>query len=169
MVRLCLTGIIEVMLDMLAVMEDRVLWPDGHKIAWIVHVFGIIVWMGGLMLLTRLLAMHSRAADPARQRELGEVEKRVFGGSVLPGLLFALVGGIWGLIAYTPDSLKQGWFHAKLTIAVIFVAISFYCMYKMLDFSREQPTGPSSLLMSLHGLGGLLLLAVLFLIRFRPF
>ncbi len=151
-------------------LDPRLTWSTDHRIGWMIHILGIILWIGGLLYLTRLMLFHSKNATTDETHALMvRLEKRLFFVAVTPGLILALTGGIWCLLAYNMPSLKMGWFHAKLFIAVVFIAIQYVCMNNIFALEKGPPGRQIPMVFWLHHLLSLLLLLVLILIRFRPF
>jgi len=152
---------------------DRTLWSGPHKMAWIFHVVGVILWVGGLLLMNRRLGYLMKAAsDPSMQAafpKLIAMEKRMHKLVIIPGFLLTILAGLHSLMAYNQASLSMGWFHAKMTIAVIFLGLQVFTVKKLGEMERNPPKAYTPIYTIIHGISGLLLLAVLFLIRFRPF
>lgn len=87
-----------------------------------VHVIGIVFWVGGLLFLTKLLKFAAReGASPA----LAAFMSRAVHGLVLAGAALTLLSGFYQLffngMAYY---MKQGWFHGKLTLIILLVALT---------------------------------------------
>jgi putative membrane protein len=154
--------------------HDRALWSGAHKTAWIIHVIGIILWVGGLLLLTRLLGYHMKEVSRTNgegdfQEALFRIEKRMHWLVVVPGLALAVGGGLWALVGWNMPNMKMGWFHAKLTIAVIFAGLQLWTILTINKLAADPPKKKTPVFSIIHGCAGLLLIAVLFLVRFRPF
>jgi putative membrane protein len=159
--------------DAIVNVHDRAFWSDGRKIGWILHVLGIILWVGGLLLLTRLLGYHMKALGQPNgvsdQSILFRIEKRMHWLVVFPGLILALLGGLLNLIHYASANMKMGWFHAKLTIALIFLGLQIWTIIMVNKLAADPPSKKTPIFSIIHGLAGLLLIVVLILIRFTPF
>jgi uncharacterized membrane protein len=138
--------------DLLAVaptLADVNMTPP-HKIAWIIHVIGVILWIGGLLFLTRLLGYHMREIGKPDAKiamaALSRIELRMHHLVIVPGAILAITGGLWQL-TQQGHLMKEGWFHAKLTLVLFFIGLHIFSI--------------------IHGLAGLGLIAVLCLLRFR--
>ena len=149
---------------------DRNAWPNALRIAWIVHVIGVILWIGGLLFLTRLLGYHMKEVGKPDNRGAMEVltriELRMHHLVVVPGLVLALIGGLWQLLAQA-GFLREGWFHVKLTIVLFFFVLHGWCLVKILAIRANPPEKKTPIFSIIHGLSGLLLIAVLVLLRYR--
>lgn len=124
------------------------------------HVIGICFWMGGLLILTRVMAVNDGASQT-----LAKSVKRLWLGYALPGFILVLLSGLYQLnyrgFAYYFGP-GQGWFHMKLT-AVIVLAIITGLVWR--EVSRFQAGGVPNkkLLGALHGISALLLVLLVFL------
>jgi uncharacterized membrane protein len=83
-----------------------------------IHVFGIVLWTGGMFACLRLLAAHG-AAGKAAPEGLSLAERRT--AVVMDiGATIALLTGLYMLFYSPTQPLKQGGFmHAKLTLVVL--------------------------------------------------
>lgn len=87
-----------------------------------IHVFGMVLWTGGLLACLRLLAAHG-AAGKAAPEGLSLTERRT---AVLMdiGATVAILTGLHLLFASPTKPLTQGgWMHAKLTLVVLGVLV----------------------------------------------
>ena len=131
------------------------------KISLALHIIGIVMWVGGLLVLTRFFKLFT-AAIP-KDESLAKLLGRIYYGYVVPGFLLALITGIVQL-SYRGAQfyLAQGWFHAKLGLVLLLIvvtAVSFYDLKKV----RSGKTLSRARVAALHGIVGLVLLVVVFL------
>lgn len=79
-----------------------------------VHLFGVILWIGGLVTAGLTFAF----ADHAR-REVAQAARRAMRFLVTPGMLLAWVAGLAVLIpSFSTSYATAGWMHGKLTLAL---------------------------------------------------
>lgn len=89
---------------------------------WIkaIHVIGFVMWMGGLIGLSSVLAAHRRLAE-STVAELVSLERKVAMEMDI-GALLAIAAGVLMIIKGRPMGdawvLKQGWMHIKLTLVL---------------------------------------------------
>jgi putative membrane protein len=135
-----------------------------------VHVLGVVIYVGGLMALTRLLGHAVRFPDARSRGDAYRVFKRMHKFANWAGLLLMLVGGLW-LLVWDPVGkayMKQGYFHMKLACVVLLLACDFVFARKLLRLEGEGPQPNATFFRVMHGIVGLALLgtlAALFLIR----
>ncbi len=137
-----------------------------------IHVLSVVLYVGGLLTLTRMLG-HGVRFDADARASLYRVLKRMYLFVGLPGV-FLLVGS--GLIMLLTDPagrqyMKQGYFHVKLLGIVFVLAADFVLMRKLFAIDPAGVQPKAAIFKALHGIVGLGLIAVLvaiYFIRVRP-
>ncbi|TMB46995.1 MAG: hypothetical protein E6J55_01065 [Deltaproteobacteria bacterium] len=134
----------------------------GHQLIRFFHLLGVVLWMGGLLVVSRLLA------EPAAGERLEPVERRLFGSFIHGGAALVIASGIL-LILDQPSVLRQGWLHAKLLVVLGLVAADARLYRRM----QAQHASPGSVTragaLRLHGWIAAGMVAVLALAVLRPF
>lgn len=131
------------------------------------HIFGIVYWIGGLLMIASLLARVPDEVGLPKERFLG-VARRLFETTSNVGAAITIALGIL-LIVTNPLVLRQGWFHAKLLLVAVllFYHVRFYRRIMFLEDNPSQSTRREYSVV--HGLVSLLLLAILMLAVMKPF
>ncbi len=125
------------------------------------HVIGIVLWIGSLMVLTRLVLTRQKLSgtiDSAEAQALQRLWTR-FGGI---GFVCVLLSGFHQLFARGASFyMQQGWFHGKLGAVLVLIALSgvFHVVLHKLQ-SGEQPRAAT--IHVVHALTGVLLLVIVF-------
>ncbi len=121
------------------------------------HIIGVVFWLGGLILLPRLMKLALQSGTSSAQ--LKPIGKRAFFGYLLPGAIITVVSGLYQLFSLGASLyFKQGWFHTKLTFVVVLLIATALLW---IELRREQLRGGR--LMMIHGIGAAMLLIVVFL------
>jgi putative membrane protein len=131
------------------------------------HLFGVIFWIGGLLMLASLLGRVPEEVGLPKERLLGTI-RRLFEVVVNLGAAITIALGSV-LILIRPEVLRQGWFHAKLLMVAI---ILFYHVrfYRRIRFLEDNPSASTRREFTVvHGVVSLLLLATLMLAILKPF
>jgi putative membrane protein len=82
-----------------------------------IHVFGIVLWTGGMLACLRLLSAHA-AVGKAAPEQFSLTERRT--AVVMDiGATIALLTGLYLLFGPTKPLTQGGWMHAKLTLVVL--------------------------------------------------
>lgn len=139
------------------------------------HIIGIILWMGGLFMLTRHVGMHSEL-DSTPQKDLKVYESKSYYMGVLPGFLLTLVTGLWLFIHGYGQGVKHylsidegAWgttFHWKLMLVVLLIAVDQFFHMRMRRF-HQKGEGKRKLFMAVHGITGLLFIVIVLLVKGR--
>ncbi|GMV38360.1 MAG: hypothetical protein AMXMBFR64_00760 [Myxococcales bacterium] len=125
----------------------------------VVHLLGVIFWMGSLLILSRMLGYHVKE-ELAVQTRLSAIERRLYFGALLPGLVLALGTGTWMLID-DPALLKNPGFHMKLTLVVVGIAAQLV-MQRFMGSLRDEPRKEGGARYKIvHAVLGLVLVGVL--------
>lgn len=136
---------------------------------WI-HVLGVVIYVGGLMALTRLIGHAVRFDAAASRADSYRIFKRMHKFANWGGLGLMLVGG-FALLVWDPAGksyMKQGYFHMKLTAVVILAVCDILFTRKLMRLEGEGPQPKAAFFRIMHGVVGLALLitlAALFLVR----
>ena len=136
---------------------------------WILafHVFGVILWLGSLLVLSSLLGLVAEEVGVSKERFL-VAARRLFDVSANGGALATIGFGIW-LILLEPSVLRQGWLHIKLLLVVVLIVMHAR-LYRRINALEAEPSEASRREFAMaHGIISALLLAILLLIFLRPF
>jgi len=135
---------------------------------WILafHLFGSIVWLGGLIAVAGLMLLVPEEVGMAKER-MTEAAK-VIAPSLAVGAALTIIMGII-LIVMDPGVLHQGWLHAKLAgVALLIVAhVSIY--RRIARIENEPASAGRSEFILMGSIVSILTLAIILLTMFRPF
>jgi len=131
------------------------------------HIFGVIFWMGGLLMITSLLARVPEEVGLPKERFLGAA-RGLFESTINLGAAITIILGLL-LILMDPSVLRHGWISAKLLLVAIllFYHVRFYRRIKFLENNPSQST--SREFRVIHGMVSALLIAILVLTVLQPF
>jgi len=131
------------------------------------HIFGVIFWMGGLLMVTSLLARVPEEVGLPKERFLGAA-RGLFESTVNLGAAVSIILGLL-LILLNPSVLQHGWILAKLLLVAIllFYHVRFYRRIKFLENNPSQSS--SREFRVIHGMVSALLIAILVLTVLKPF
>ena len=131
------------------------------------HIFGVIFWMGGLLMITSLLARVPEEVGLPKERFLGAA-RGLFESTINLGAAISILLGLL-LIILDPSVLRHGWISAKLLLVAIllFYHVRFYRRIKFLEDNPSQSTRRE--FQVIHGMVSALLIAILVLTVMKPF
>jgi putative membrane protein len=131
------------------------------------HLFGVIFWVGSLLLIASLLAMVSDEVGVAKERFIIIASTMFYGGCNIGGAV-AIVFGILLMIA-EPAVLRQGWLHIKLVFVFILLLVHLRLHRRIVALSDNPSSVTRTEFRVIHGVVSLVLLAILALAVIKPF
>ena len=138
-------------------------------ISWgiVFHLFGVIIWVGSLLVIASMLSLATEEVGAARER-LIVVSRRLFQIGCNLGALATVFFGII-LILLDPAVLTVGWLHTKLVLVLVLLYFH-YRLYRRILNLENDPSGASAReFKMIHGIVSALLLAILALAVLKPF
>ena len=132
----------------------------------VVHVLGVILWVGGLLSAGRLLLLRLDEGDPGGRLAAGEV--RLFKSLAGHGMMLTILAGIVLVLLRGSYYMHQPWFHAKLGLVVVLVGLHVGLRVKGKKLSEGVPASRSSILTLHSGVAAAAALIVL-LVFTQPF
>jgi len=133
----------------------------------IIHLFGIIFWVGSLLLIASLLGMVSDEVGVAKERFIMVASRLFYGGCNIGGAVTLIFGIL--LLAAQPDDLHRGWLHAKLLLVFMLLLVHIRLHRRIVALTDNPSSVTRSEFRAIHGVVSLLLLAILALAVLKPF
>lgn len=139
-------------------------------VAWtlVFHLIGMVFWLGTLLTVTHILAIHTEARSPEARSALGRLEMKLMKGLARPGAGLMLLTGIF-LVGENPQYVHQHWLQAKLVLVALLIVLDL----RVYDRSKAFLAGGIELhrreCMALHGAISLVFFAILILVLVKPF
>lgn len=133
----------------------------------VVHVCGIVLWVGG-MLAALATAVAARSATEASRTHVVAAARSAMALVATPGLLMAWAAGLTIAISSWDVYRSAGWLHAKITCALLLAAIHGMAMARM----RKAASGgeiKAGMLQVLVGIAALLAVGAVTLVVAQPF
>lgn len=132
------------------------------------HVIAIIAWMAGMLYLPRLFVYHCEAEPGSAQSETFKVmERRLLKAIINPSMMVAWVVGLW--LAYDAGFFSQGWFHAKLTLALLMSGVHGYLSGCVKRFARDENKKSAKFYRVLNEVPTVLMIGIVILVIGKPF
>lgn len=141
----------------------------------VLHLTGIVMWVGGLLAATLVMAQAARetpgatGSDGERQaaREAyRRISQRLLRALAHPGLILTIAGGL-GLIFQAPrDVLQSIWLQAKLALVVGLVCVDWMITRQVRQMENAVPARGAALRM--HALTATIFVIVLILVLVQP-
>jgi len=139
-------------------------------VAWILvfHLIGLVFWLGSLLVVTHVLAVHSEEPSTEARAALGRLEIKIFNGLAHPGAALMVITGII-LISQNPLYLREHWLHAKLLLVAVLIVLDLRIYYRTTAYLAGRVELRRRECMALHGAVSLVFFAILILVMLKPF
>jgi putative membrane protein len=131
------------------------------------HIFGVILWVGSLLLITSLMALVADEVGVARER-LIVAARRLFVVSSNVGAAVAIIFGVLAIVA-DPAVLMRGWLHVKILLVLVLLGLHVRIYMRIVALENDAGAATRREFSVLHGIVSALLLAILFVVFVRPF
>ena len=107
-------------------------------VAWtlVVHMCGIVLWVGGLLMTTVLLSQHARETSPEARSALTRLEKKAMRAMADPGALLTILAGIALILTNRSYYLYATWLHLKLTLVVVLIILHAFIGIEMKSLQK---------------------------------
>jgi putative membrane protein len=89
----------------------------------VIHVTGIVLWIGGLMAASFALAQHTQETNPDARAAFAKLEKKILRAFADPGAALAIVSGIALIWTNSSYYLNARWMHGKLALVLLLVGM----------------------------------------------
>jgi uncharacterized membrane protein len=133
------------------------------------HLLSVILWTGGALTLSGMLGFHVQEDPETVQPRLSAIELRTFNVIVMPGMLLSLLTG-WGMISgAAQEDMQLHWMWVKLSLAMLLFLLTMLLFKRIQDLAVEPKPGKRSRHLVLHGMMGLCVAGILWMVIVRPF
>lgn len=140
---------------------------DIFRFVLALHLFAVVFWIGGLMMLASLLSRVPEEVGLSKERLLSTI-RRLFEVTVNVGAALTIALGII-LLIMRPEVAKQRWFITKLLL-VAMILLYHVRFYRRIRYLQDHPSESTTReFRFVHGVVSLLLLAILVLAVTKPF
>jgi protoporphyrinogen IX oxidase len=94
-------------------------------VAWTLvgHVFGLVLWMAGLLTATVVLVQHSQETSPEARRPLARMGRICLRGLADPGAFLTLLTGIILVTTNRAYYLHARWLHIKIVFVAVLIGV----------------------------------------------
>ncbi len=139
-------------------------------VAWtlVFHMIGLVFWLGSLLVVTRVLAIHVDEHSAEARAALSRLESKLLKGFAHPGAAIMVITGFL-LVAEDPTYLREHWLHAKLLLVVILIVLDLRVTFRAKAFQDGTSEMTRGECMALHGAIALVFFFIVILAVVKPF
>jgi protoporphyrinogen IX oxidase len=131
------------------------------------HIFGVILWMGSLLVISSMMALVPDEVGAARERMV-VIGRRLFHVSSNIGAIVTVVFGVF-MVLLDPRVMLQGWMHAKIGLVLLLLVFHVRLYWRVIALENDPGSATRREFTILHGIFSLLLLLILVLVLVKPF
>ena len=142
-------------------------WTGLIRWGIVFHLFGVIIWIGNLLVIASMLSLATEEVGAARER-LILIARRLFQIGCNIGALTTVFFGI-ALILLDPSVLMLGWLHTKLVLVLVLLYFHYRLYRRILNLENDPSSASTREFKMIHGFVSALLLGILALAVLRPF
>jgi protoporphyrinogen IX oxidase len=137
-------------------------------VAWTLvgHVFGLVLWIAGLLMTTAVLIQHSQETSQEVRQTLARLGRISLRALADPGAFLTLLAGIVLVTTDRSYYVHARWLHIKLVFVVLLIGA-----HGIVAMSNKSLASGQAKIQSSHAkllLGGILLVFLLILISTLP-
>lgn len=139
-------------------------------LAWalVFHIMGLVFWIGGLLVTTTVLALHTQQDLPQTRVPLEHLEVKLLKGMAHPGAAITVLAGMT-VLWIQPSYLHEHWLHAKLILVLVLIALDLFVYMRAKAFHKGEIKIERRECMILHGAVSLVFLGIVILVLIKPF
>jgi putative membrane protein len=93
------------------------------QVLLVVHVFGLVFWVSGLLVTSMALTRHTQEASAEARQALARLERIFLRGLADIGALLTIVAGISLITTNSSYYLTAPWLHIKLTFVALLIGL----------------------------------------------
>jgi putative membrane protein len=134
--------------------------------AWtlVFHILGLVLWIGGLLIVTNLQARQAEETSSEARAALGRMAMRLLNGMVNPGALLTVVSGVILIATNSSYYLRAAWLHSKLALVVVLIGLHGVVWSRSKRLVAGQSEFRRRDWMTLHGVIALIFVGILILV-----
>ena len=88
---------------------------------WLVlHLPAMVLWVGSLLTVTVVLAIHCREAGVEARNALTRLENKMFKGIAHPGAALMIITGVLLVLTEPEFYMRASWLHAKMLLGCFY-------------------------------------------------
>lgn len=137
-------------------------------VAWtlVAHLFGLVLWMAGLIITTVVLVLYWQETSPEVRRTLARLGRICMRGLADPGAFLTLLAGIVLVATNRAYYLHARWLHIKMVFVAVLIGV-----HGMVAISNKSLVAGRANFLGSHAkllMGVILLVFLLILISTLP-
>ena len=140
-------------------------------LAWllVLHLPAMVLWVGSLLVVTLILATHSRQTGAEARRALAEAEGKILKSMAHPGAALAVITGVLLILQNPGYYMSGGWFHIKLLLVLFMIGLDLRIYFRAKALRAGKIQMQRGECIALHSGVALVFLGILVMVLVKPF
>ena len=133
------------------------------------HLISVISWMAGLLYLPRLFVYHAETTNNDEKKETFKLmEKRLFFYIMNPAMLLSWFFGLLLIHSIGFESFGYLWLQLKIVMVSLMTAYHFFLFHCLKTFGQDYSKYSSKFYRVINEVPTILLVAIIFIVVFKP-
>jgi protoporphyrinogen IX oxidase len=134
--------------------------------ALVFHIFGVVSWLGSLLVVSAILAKVPMEVGVAKERFIVTARQLLKIGGNIGAALTVAFGTV--LIVLKPELLRHGWLYVKLLLVLVLLLVHGRLYHRIVALENDPGSATEREFKITHLLVAALLLAILILAVMKP-
>ena len=132
------------------------------------HLIAVISWMAGLLYLPRIFVYHSEAVHESQKNIFKTMERKLYNYIMMPAMILSWLFGFLLLHSLGFDVFSELWMQVKTLLVIILTFYHFILGKYLGEFAVDNNTKSSKFFRIINEIPTLILIAVVFVVVFKP-
>ncbi len=139
-----------------------------YSTAKVLHLVFMVSWFAGIFYIWRLFVYHAEATSLEIRSQFEIMEKRLYWIIIWPASILTMASGFTMFFLRIDVFKKQYWLHLKIALFLLLFIHQHFAGYFLKRLARGATYSPT-LFRVMNEIPTLFLIAIAFLVVFRPF
>ncbi len=132
------------------------------------HLISVISWMAGLLYLPRIFVYHSEATHESQKSIFKIMERKLYNYIMMPAMLLSWLFGFLLIHSLGFSVFSELWMQIKTVLVIILTLYHFLLGVYLGEFAIDNNSKSSKYFRIINEVPTIVLIAVVFLVVFKP-
>ena len=132
------------------------------------HIIAVISWMAGLLYLPRIFVYHSEAKHDSQVEVFKVMERKLYNFIMVPAMILSWLFGVLLIHSIGFTVFLELWMQIKGVSVLILTYYHFYLGKHLRLFASDSNEGSSKFFRIINEIPTILLIAIVFVVVFKP-
>ena len=132
------------------------------------HLIAVISWFAGLLYLPRIFVYHSEAEHESQRTVFKTMERKLYNYIMMPAMILSWLFGLLLIHSLGLTVFSELWMQIKIVAVLLLTHYHFYLGKHLRLFASDNNTKKSKFFRIINEIPTILLIAIVFLVVFKP-